>query len=71
MSMLLTEISVKELEILKEALPNATRVGVLWNPTTPSHPTAVSAVEVASAKPESNWFWLQPELFPRFSKHSQ
>ena len=50
MSMLLTEISVKELEILKEALPNATRVGVLWNPTTPSHPTAVSAVEVASAK---------------------
>jgi putative ABC transport system substrate-binding protein len=50
MSMLLTELSVKELEILKEILPNAARIGVLWNPTTPSHPTAVSAVEAASEK---------------------
>jgi putative tryptophan/tyrosine transport system substrate-binding protein len=31
-SMLLTELSVKELEILKEALPAAVRIGVLWNP---------------------------------------
>ncbi|MGX4803183.1 ABC transporter substrate binding protein [Bradyrhizobium guangdongense] len=44
MSMLLTEVSVKELEILEEILPGATRVGLLWNPTTPSHPTAVKAV---------------------------
>jgi putative ABC transport system substrate-binding protein len=36
MSMLLTELSVKELEILSEALPNPARIGVLWNPTTPS-----------------------------------
>jgi putative tryptophan/tyrosine transport system substrate-binding protein len=50
MSMLLTEIAVKELEILKEAIPEATQVGVLWNPTTPSHPTAVRAVEAASEK---------------------
>jgi putative tryptophan/tyrosine transport system substrate-binding protein len=50
MSMLLTEISVKELEILRETLPNAVRIGVLWNPTTPSHPTAVRAVEAASEK---------------------
>jgi putative ABC transport system substrate-binding protein len=42
MSMLLTEISVKELEILRETLPSAVRIGVLWNPTTPSHPTAIS-----------------------------
>jgi putative ABC transport system substrate-binding protein len=49
-SMLLTEISVKELEILKETLPEAARIGVLWNPTTPSHPTAVKAVEAASEK---------------------
>jgi len=47
MSMLLTEISVKELEILKETVPGATRIGVLWNPTTPSHPTALKALEVA------------------------
>jgi putative ABC transport system substrate-binding protein len=50
MSMLLTEISVKELEILRETLPNAIRIGVLWNPTTPSHPTAIKAVEAVSEK---------------------
>ena len=50
LSMLLTELSVKDLEILRETLPNAVRIGVLWNPTTPSHPTAVKAVEAASEK---------------------
>ena len=50
MSMLLTELSVKELEILSETFPNAARIGVLWNPTTPSHPTAVRAIVAASEK---------------------
>jgi putative ABC transport system substrate-binding protein len=50
LSMLLTELSVKELEILNETLPHATRIGVLWNPTTPSHPTAINAVKAASEK---------------------
>jgi putative tryptophan/tyrosine transport system substrate-binding protein len=50
LSMLLTELSVKELEILRETLPNAVRIGVLWNPTTPSHPTATKALEAASEK---------------------
>jgi ABC-type uncharacterized transport system substrate-binding protein len=50
LSMLLTELSVKQLEILKETLPHATRIGVLWNPTTPSHPTAMKAIKVASEK---------------------
>jgi putative tryptophan/tyrosine transport system substrate-binding protein len=50
LSMLLTELSVKELEILKEALPHATHIGVLWNPTTPSHPTAMKAIAAASEK---------------------
>jgi putative tryptophan/tyrosine transport system substrate-binding protein len=49
-SMLLTELSVKQLEILKETVPHPTRIGVLWNPTTPSHPTAMKAIEVASEK---------------------
>ena len=48
--MLLTELSVKELEILREIFPSAPRIGVLWNPTTPSHPTAVAALEAASEK---------------------
>lgn len=50
MSMLLTELSVKELEMLRETFPDATRIGVLWNPTTPSHPTAINAVKAAGEK---------------------
>jgi ABC-type uncharacterized transport system substrate-binding protein len=50
MSMLLTELSVKELEILKETFPDAARIGVLWNPTTPSRPAAVAALEAAGKK---------------------
>jgi putative tryptophan/tyrosine transport system substrate-binding protein len=45
---LLTELAAKELEILKEAVPRARRIGVLWNPTTPSHPHALAAVNEAA-----------------------
>jgi putative ABC transport system substrate-binding protein len=44
-SMLLTEVAAKGLELLKEALPKATRIGVLWNPTTPTHPHVLKALE--------------------------
>ncbi len=37
LSMMTTELSVKRLQLLKEALPQITRVAVLWNPDTPSH----------------------------------
>jgi putative ABC transport system substrate-binding protein len=50
MSMLLTELSVKELEILQEILPKAKTIGVLWNPSTPSHPTALKGIESAGTK---------------------
>jgi putative tryptophan/tyrosine transport system substrate-binding protein len=42
--------TVDQLEILKEAVPHATRIGVLWNPTTPSHQPALKAVENAGEK---------------------
>jgi putative ABC transport system substrate-binding protein len=48
--MLLTDLVAKALEILSEALPQAKRIGVLWNPTTPSHTPAVRAVEDAAKK---------------------
>jgi putative ABC transport system substrate-binding protein len=35
--MLLADLVAKELEILKEAVPQAALIGVVWNPTTPSH----------------------------------
>ena len=50
LSMILTDIAPKELEVLTEAVPQTQRIGVLWNPTTPSHPPAVQAVEVAARK---------------------
>jgi putative ABC transport system substrate-binding protein len=50
LSMLLTELSVKELEILMETLPHATQIGVLWNPTTPSHANAMKAIKAATDK---------------------
>lgn len=49
-SMALTEMAAKSLEILKEAVPHAKRIGVLWNPTTPSHPRVLKAVEAAAAR---------------------
>jgi putative tryptophan/tyrosine transport system substrate-binding protein len=48
LTMLLTDLSAKELEILKEAVPHATRIGVLWNPTTPSHGPALKAIEAGA-----------------------
>ena len=34
--MLLTELGAKELELMKELVPHAMRVGVLSNPTVPT-----------------------------------
>ena len=47
-SMLLTELAAKELEILHEAVPAAADIGVLWNPTTPSHDVALRSVQAAA-----------------------
>jgi putative ABC transport system substrate-binding protein len=50
LSDLLTDLVAKQLEMLKEAVPLARRIGVLWNPTTPSHQRAVPAVQAAGEK---------------------
>ena len=50
LSMLMSELVGKELEILKEALPQARRIGVLWVVTTPSHAPALKAVDIAGEK---------------------
>jgi putative tryptophan/tyrosine transport system substrate-binding protein len=49
-SMLLTELAAKQLEILKEAVVGATQIGVLWNPTTPSHRPALKSIVAAANK---------------------
>ncbi len=50
LSMLLTELVTKELEIMKHALPHMTRIGVLLTLTAPSHRPASDAVEAAAHK---------------------
>ena len=42
-----TEMVAKHLELLKEAVPNLSRVAVLWNPANPMHVVRLREVEVA------------------------
>ena len=42
------DLSVKQLELLKEALPRAAHAAVLWNPTNPWHPLALKSAEGAA-----------------------
>jgi putative ABC transport system substrate-binding protein len=50
LTMLLTDVTAKELEILKEVLPHAKRVGVLWSPVMPTHALALDALEDTGRK---------------------
>jgi putative tryptophan/tyrosine transport system substrate-binding protein len=50
LSMLLTDLVAKELEILTEVVPQAKRIAVLWNPTTPSLPPAMKALDAAGQR---------------------
>ena len=42
------DVSIKQLELLKEAVPRAVRIAVLWNPSNPWHPLALKGVEAAA-----------------------
>ena len=39
------DLSTKQLELLKEAVPRASRIAVLWNPANPWHPITVKGLE--------------------------
>jgi len=45
-----TEITAKQLEILKATVPRATRFGVLYTPTTPAHRSVLQAAEAVRGK---------------------
>jgi putative ABC transport system substrate-binding protein len=62
LSMVLTELASKELEILHEGIPSAARIGVFWNPTTPSHAPAMQAVAAAAEA-------LKVGLYPVPTRH--
>jgi putative ABC transport system substrate-binding protein len=63
---LTVDVSIKQLELLKEAVPRASRVALLWNPDNPWHPAAVKALQTTAG---SQGFQLQvlevrgPEAF--------
>jgi putative ABC transport system substrate-binding protein len=42
------ELSIKQLQLLKEAIPRASRVALLWNPDNPWHPVTVKALQAGS-----------------------
>jgi putative tryptophan/tyrosine transport system substrate-binding protein len=46
-AVLQTELTAKGLELLKEAAPQANRIGVLWSPAAPSHRAGLQTVELA------------------------
>ena len=48
LSLMLDELIKKRLQLLKEAVPRATRVTVLWNPDTPFHTKAVEDLKAAA-----------------------
>ena len=42
------DLSVKQIELLKEAVPRALRIAVLWNTHNPWHPLAIKGAEAAA-----------------------
>jgi putative ABC transport system substrate-binding protein len=49
LSTLSVDVSIKQLELLREAIPRLSRVAILWNPDSPWHRLAVKNVQVRSA----------------------
>jgi ABC-type uncharacterized transport system substrate-binding protein len=47
LSIMMTETNVKGLELLKEAVPDLSRMAVIFDPATPSHGPGLKAVEAA------------------------
>jgi len=50
LSMLMTELTAKALEVLKEVVPHATRFGVFFTPTAPSHVPLLRVADAVGAK---------------------
>ncbi len=58
------ELRVKYLDLLKEAVPEATRIGVLWNPANPIHGPSLKSMEATAEA-------LKVELHPVGARNPQ
>jgi putative ABC transport system substrate-binding protein len=48
LSVMATDLSIKRLQLLKEAIPRLTRLSVLWNPAQPWHPKVLEELKATS-----------------------
>ena len=48
LTIMTTDLSAKQLQLLKETVPRATRVAVLWNPDTPYSPKVIEELKAAA-----------------------
>jgi ABC-type uncharacterized transport system substrate-binding protein len=48
LSLMMPELVTKRLQLLKQAMPQATRVAILWNPATPYHPKAIQELKATA-----------------------
>jgi putative ABC transport system substrate-binding protein len=48
LSLMYSELVTKRLQLLKEMMPRATRVAILWNPATPWHPKAIEDLKAVA-----------------------
>jgi putative ABC transport system substrate-binding protein len=74
-SLMTSELSVKRLQLLKEAIPRVTRVAVLWNPDTPFHPKVIEELKAVAGPLSMKLSFVSvrmPEQFgPAFSAVSR
>ena len=48
LSVMATDLSIKRLQLLKEAIPRLIRVAVLWNPAQPWHPKVIEDLKAVA-----------------------
>jgi len=49
-----TDLSIKRLQLLKEAIPRLTRLSVLWNPAQPWHPKVLEELKAIAPEERIN-----------------
>ena len=58
--------TAKQLEIIKEALPKASRIAILMNPTNPTHARTLPQAQAAAGMLESNFNVSRRETRPNW-----
>ena len=48
LSLMMTDLTAKRLQLLKEAIPRAARVAILWNPDTPPHRNVIQELKAVA-----------------------